>query len=64
MKDWERFTFYYGQRVGWRKVIDGVKYEIIPTNGRPAGASYDMLEDDEWNGEPFSSPEQAAAWLG
>ena len=60
---WETFSFYHGTLTGWRTTRCGVKYEIIPTNGRPAGTSYDMLENDVWTEEPFDSVEQAKAWL-
>lgn len=60
---WEAFSFYYGTLTGWRTTLRGVKYEIIPTNGRPAGTSYDMLENDVWTGEPFSSLDEAMEWL-
>lgn len=58
---WQPFTFYYGQETGYRATINGTEYEIIPTNGRTG--SWDLFENGEWDGETFSSVEDAKAWV-
>jgi hypothetical protein len=59
---WTPFTFYYGQETGYRITVNGIKYEIIPTNGR--AGRWDILENDEWIGETFGSVQAAKDWLG
>ena len=58
---WEVYTFYHGTLTGYRKVVNGRKYEIFPTNGRKN--SWDVTENDEWVGETFGSVDDAKAWV-
>lgn len=59
---WKSFTFYNGRLIGYRTEIAGDLWEIIPTNGREG--SWDVMHNDEWVGESFSSVDEAKEYVG
>ena len=60
--NWERFTFYYGQAVGYRATGPGEKlWEVLPVNGR--ANRWEVRENGVWVGETFGSVEEAQVWV-